>query len=49
MRGSFEIIREIEIDASPELVFRFLTEPALLERWLCVQAEVDAHRAAATY
>ncbi len=43
MRGSFEIIREIEIDASPELVFRFLTEPALLERWLCVQAEVDAH------
>ena len=42
MRGSFEIIREIDIDASPELVFRFLTEPALLERWLCVQAEVDA-------
>ena len=43
MHGSFEITREIDIDARPELVFRFFTEPALLERWLCVQAEVDAH------
>ena len=43
MQGSFEITREIDIDASPEMVFRFFTEPALLERWLCVQAEVDAH------
>ena len=43
MHGSFEIVREIDIDASPELVFRFFTEPALLERWLCVQAEVEAH------
>ena len=42
MRGSFDITREIDIDASPETVFRFFTEPALLERWLCVQAEVDA-------
>ena len=42
MQGSFEIIREIDIDASPEMVFRCLTEPALLERWLCMQAEVDA-------
>ena len=42
MQGSFEITREIDIDASPEMVFRFFTEPALLERWLCVQAEVDA-------
>ena len=42
MQGSFEITREIDIDASPEIVFRFFTEPALLERWLCVQAEVDA-------
>ena len=43
MQGSFEITREIDIDASPEMVFRFFTEPALLERWLCAQAEVDAH------
>ena len=42
MHGSFYITREIDIDASPEMVFRFFTEPALLERWLCVQAEVDA-------
>ena len=42
MRGSFDITREIDIDASPETVCRFFTEPALLERWLCVQAEVDA-------
>ena len=42
MQGSFEITREIDIDASPEMVFRFFTEAALLERWLCVQAEVDA-------
>ena len=42
MQGSFEITREIDIDASPEMVFRFFTEPALLERWLCVQADVDA-------
>ena len=24
------------------MVFRFFTEPALLKRWLCIQAEVDA-------
>ena len=42
MHGSFDITREIDIDASPETVFRFFTEPALLERWLCIQAEVDA-------
>ena len=34
MQGSFEITREIDIDASPEMVFRFFTEVALLERWL---------------
>ena len=43
MHGSNEITREIDIDASHELVFRFFTEPALLERWLCVQAQIDAH------
>ena len=43
MQGSFEITREIDIDASPETVFRFFTEAALLARWLCDQAEVDAH------
>ena len=41
MQGSFDIIREIDIDASPELLFRFFIDVALLERWLRVQAEVD--------
>ena len=41
MQGSFELTREIDIDASPDLVFRFFTDAALLQRWLCVQARVD--------
>ena len=41
MQGSFDITREIDIDASPELVFRFFTDAALLQRWLCVEARVD--------
>ena len=44
MRGSFELTREIDIDAShasPDLVFRFFTDAALLQRWLCVAAEID--------
>lgn len=40
-QDSFEFVHEIEIDASPDLVFRFFTDPALLERWFCVHAESD--------
>ena len=41
MQGGFDITRKIDIDASPELVFKFFTDAALLQRWLCFQAEVD--------
>lgn len=37
-QDNFELVHEIEIDASPDLVFRFFTDPALLERWFCVHA-----------
>lgn len=40
-RDSFELVHEIEIDASPDSVFRFFTDPELLERWFCVHAESD--------
>ena len=40
-QDNFELVHEIEIDASPDLVFRFFTDPALLERWFCVHAESD--------
>ncbi len=39
---SFELRQTIEIEASPELVYRFLTEKELLERWHCIDAEIDA-------
>ena len=38
---TFEFTTEIEIDASPELVYRFFTEAELLERWHGVHAETD--------
>ena len=41
MASGFELVAEVEIDASPELVYRFFTEPELLERWHCVRAESD--------
>ena len=41
MHDSFDLTQEIDIDASPELVFRFFTDPELVTRWLCVRAEVD--------
>ena len=31
----------IDIEAPPELVYRFLTEKDLLERWHCVDAQLD--------
>lgn len=41
MCDSFDLTQEIDIDASPELVFRFFTDAELLARWLCVRGEVD--------
>jgi uncharacterized protein YndB with AHSA1/START domain len=42
MPGATEpIVREIQIDASPETVFAFFTEPDKLTRWLAVEATVD--------
>lgn len=38
---SFELIHEIEIDASPELVFQFFTDAELLERWHGVRADIE--------
>ena len=41
MAESFEFHTEIEIEASPELVYRFFVEAELLERWHGVHAETD--------
>ena len=35
------IVKEVRIDASPETVFAFFTEPEKLTRWLCDEATVD--------
>jgi uncharacterized protein YndB with AHSA1/START domain len=35
------IVKIIHIDAPPELVFKFLTEPDRLVRWLGLRAELD--------
>jgi uncharacterized protein YndB with AHSA1/START domain len=35
------IVKEKWIEASPETVFGFFTEPDKLTRWLCVEATVD--------
>jgi uncharacterized protein YndB with AHSA1/START domain len=35
------IVREIQIDASPETVFGFFTEPEKLTRWLAEEATLD--------
>ncbi len=35
------IVREIRIDASPETVFGFFTEPDKLTRWLAIDATLD--------
>jgi uncharacterized protein YndB with AHSA1/START domain len=35
------IVREIDIDAPPEVVFEFFVDADHLTRWLCVEATVD--------
>jgi uncharacterized protein YndB with AHSA1/START domain len=39
--GTEPIVHERQIDASPETVFAFFTEPEKLTRWLCEEATVD--------
>jgi len=36
-----EVTREVRIEASPETVFPFFTEPNKLMRWMGVEAELD--------
>jgi uncharacterized protein YndB with AHSA1/START domain len=40
--GTEPIVKELHIDASPETVFAFFTEPDKLTRWLAVEATLDA-------
>ena len=35
------IVREVYVDARPETVFEFFTDPVKLTRWLAVEATVD--------
>lgn len=39
--GTDPIVKELRIEASPETVFAFFTEPDKLMRWLCDEATVD--------
>lgn len=39
--GTEPIVKEVRIDASPETVFGFFTEPDKLTRWLAAEATVD--------
>lgn len=36
------IVKEIEIDATPEVVFEFFVDPNKITRWLAVEADLDA-------
>jgi uncharacterized protein YndB with AHSA1/START domain len=39
--GTEPVVKDVRIDARPETVFGFFTEPDKLTRWLCVEAAVD--------
>jgi uncharacterized protein YndB with AHSA1/START domain len=39
--GTEQIVKEVQIDASPETVFAFFTEPDKLTRWLATEATLD--------
>jgi uncharacterized protein YndB with AHSA1/START domain len=41
VRASDPLVNEIFIDAEPELVYRFLTEPGLMRRWMGVEIELE--------
>ncbi|MQA85340.1 MAG: SRPBCC domain-containing protein [Streptosporangiales bacterium] len=42
-RTADDIVREIDIDASPETVFEFFVDAEKLTRWLAVEATLDPH------
>jgi uncharacterized protein YndB with AHSA1/START domain len=35
------IVREVHVDATPDVVFAFFTEPSKLTRWLAAEATLD--------
>lgn len=39
--GTDPIVHEVQIDARPETVFEFFTDPEKLTRWLAVEATLD--------
>lgn len=39
--GTEPVVKEMRVEASPETVFAFFTEPEKLTRWLCDEATVD--------
>jgi len=39
--AGLEVMREVRIEASPETIFPFFTEPSKLIRWMGVEAELD--------
>jgi uncharacterized protein YndB with AHSA1/START domain len=39
--GADAIVREVHIDATPETVFEFFTDPRKLTRWLATEATLD--------
>jgi uncharacterized protein YndB with AHSA1/START domain len=39
--ASDPIVKEIYIDAPPSLVFKFLTDPTKMIRWMGIRAEID--------
>ena len=41
MQTAEPLIREIDIEATPETVFEFFVDPAKLIRWLAVEATLD--------
>lgn len=38
-----EVVREIHIEARPEVVFAYLTDPAKMVQWVGVEARLEAH------
>jgi uncharacterized protein YndB with AHSA1/START domain len=39
--ASDPIVKEIYIDAPPSVVFKFLTDPKMMIRWMGIRAEID--------
>jgi len=39
--ASDPLVKEIFIEAPPSVVFQFLTDPAMIIRWMGIQAEID--------